>query len=159
MKKLKNHTLQQYLISLSKKEPTPGGGSAAALSGALGVSLLLMVAEYSVGRKTSRVDARLKTLIKRGSEVRDKLLEIVDRDAEAYLKVVQSRNKSLREKKTALNRASRIHRDVCRLCYKAIDYAPYLVENGNQNLIADVQIGVELLYGAYQSALTLTRQG
>ena len=56
MKKLRNHTLVEFAAELAKKTPVPGGGSVAALSGALAAGLLAMVANYSVGRKIPAQD-------------------------------------------------------------------------------------------------------
>ena len=44
-------SLKKYIDDLSAKLPAPGGGSAAALTGALGVSLILMVLNYTVGKE------------------------------------------------------------------------------------------------------------
>lgn len=158
MKKLKNYTLKEYLNVLSKKEPVPGGGSAAALMGALGVSLLSMAANYSVGKNKSKtVDSRIKNKVKRTQEIRDKLLELIDLDAEAYMKVVKSKNATKKEKIKALKEAKKIPSEIASQCYKAVQLAPYLVEHGSKYLLSDIEIAVEMLLAAFNSAMALLR--
>ena len=49
--RFRNFTLRVYLNQLARREPVPGGGSAAALASALGVGLISMVANYSISKK------------------------------------------------------------------------------------------------------------
>ena len=154
MKKFKSHTVQQYLEVLSRKVPVPGGGSAAALSGALGAGLLSMVTNYSLGRKhSSSVEKRLQKSLKKSEAIRKRLLELVDLDAEAYLKVVKARQGSQQEKKKAQKGASAVPKEIGRLCYEAVQLAPFLVEKGNKYLLGDVKAAVELLHGAFIASL------
>ncbi len=154
MKKLKDHTIEQYFNVLSARTPTPGGGSASALTAAAGVSLLIMVANYSVGKTDSKVvNRRLEKIIKQSKKIRDRLIELIDLDAEVYRNVVESRKSSANVQKAALRQARKIPLEVARLCYKTVSFAPYLVEKGNSNLISDVQIAVEMLFSSYTSAM------
>ncbi len=158
-KRLKNHTLDQYLDVLSQKRPTPGGGSAAALTGACGAALLSMVANYSLGKSDSQaVERRLQSNLKKSEEIRQRLTELVDLDADAYMKVVKARKGTKAEQRAAQRAAEKVPLEVGRLCYKAVQLAPYLVEKGNKYLIADVEIAVEMLASAYKSALILQDQ-
>ncbi len=154
MKKLKDHTIEKYLNMLSAKTPTPGGGSASALTAAAGVSLLIMAANYSIGKTDSKVvNRRLEKIIEQSKKIRDRLIELIDLDAEAYRNVVESRKASAKIQKAALRQARKIPLEVAKLCYKTVSLAPYLVEKGNVNLISDVQIAVEMLFSSYKSAM------
>ena len=155
MKKLKEHTIEKYLNMLSDKTPTPGGGSASALTAAAGVSLLIMAANYSIGKTDSKVvNRRLEKIIEQSKKIRDRLIELIDLDAEAYRNVVESRKKaSAKMQKAAIRQARKIPLEVAKLCYKTVSLAPYLVEKGNVNLISDVQIAVEMLFSSYKSAM------
>jgi len=154
VKSYKNHTLKEYLDVLSKKTPVPGGGSAAALSAALGVSLVSMVANYSKDKGDSKaVDNRIKKIIDQCSKLRKRMLELVDLDAKAYLKVVNSKNASLKVKKAALREASKVPLELCKLCYKAVGLTPFLVKKGNKYLISDIEVAVEMLMAAFNSSL------
>lgn len=156
MKKFKDHTIAAYLEVLAKREPVPGGGSAAALAGALGAGLLGMVTEYSIGKGKSRaVETRLIKILADTKKTRSRFLELVDLDAEAYLGVVAARNKTAPEKKRADKAAKGVVREVCQLCYKTIDLAVYLAKNGNRYLLGDVEVAGELLAAAYNGAMAL----
>jgi len=153
MKKYKNHTLQEYLDVLSKKTPTPGGGSAAALTAATGAALVSMVANYSKGKsKSKKAEDRISSILKQSEKIRKRLLTLVDLDAEAYLDVVKARGASESVKKRASQKAAKAPLEVCRLCYNAIQLTPYLVKHGNQNLVSDVEVAVEMFQAAFRSA-------
>ena len=154
----KHYSLQQYLEVLSQKTPVPGGGSAAALTGALGVALLSMVAHYSKGKDQSKtVEDKFQEILKGYKRIRLRLLELVDLDARAYLRVLKSRHTSSKEKKSALKMAKGIPQEVCQLCYRSVKLMPFLVRRGNKNLISDVEVALELLLAAYNSAFILVK--
>src|SRR5919199_5009336 len=75
----------EFSARLAAKEPTPGGGSAAALAGALGAGLVSMVCNYTVGReKFADVDEEMRGVLHRSEELRAELERAVDEDVEAY---------------------------------------------------------------------------
>ncbi len=153
MKKFKNHTLKEYLEALAKKEPVPGGGSVAALAAGLAAGLLSMVARYSLGKSSSRqTERKLERVLSKAETLRDRLLELVDLDAQAYLKVVHSKGKSPVVKRKVKAEACSVPREVSRLCFQLIQLTPVLVSYGNKYLISDVEVAVELLFASYKSA-------
>lgn len=154
MKSYKNHTLQEYAEVLSLKTPTPGGGSAAALTAALGAALLSMVANYSLGKGSPSNDQKIKKSLKQSEQLRKRFLALVDLDAKAYLKVVQTRKGPPQQRKAALRKAREVPMEVCKLCYKAVQLSPTLVRYGNKYLISDVKVALELLLAAFNSART-----
>lgn len=154
VKAFKNHTLKEYLDVLAKKEPVPGGGSVAALAAALAAGLMAMVIRYSLGKASSKViERRLQSVLVKTEQRRGRLLQLVDLDAQAYLKVVESRGKSPAEKRKAKAQAIAVPREVSRLCYQLIQLTPVLVSYGNKYLLSDVEVAVELLFAAYKSAI------
>ncbi len=152
-------TLEEYLDQLSRKEPVPGGGSAAALSAALGAGLVSMVANYSVGRKanTKAVDRKLNNILKQSEAIRRRLLELVSLDSEVYLKVSTARSLDKKVQKQAAKAARAVPLEVCKLCYKTIDLMPFLVAKGNPYLLSDVKVAIELLMAAFNGALIMVR--
>ena len=158
MKQYKNHTLQEYLNVLAQKTPIPGGGSACAYTAGLGVALLGMVARYSQGKTSDqRVKKKIKNIINDTEKMKKRLLTLVDLDAKAHLKVTQSRKKSPKEYRKALNTAREVPLEVCRLCYRAITTAPFLVEKGSNYLVSDAAVACELLLASFDGALVLSK--
>lgn len=75
----------EYLDRTASKEPTPGGGGAAAVVGALAAALGEMVLAYSVGRKGSAEHENQLTECTRSMHaMRQRLIELADEDAHAY---------------------------------------------------------------------------
>ena len=159
MKSFRSHTLNDYLSVLSSKNPVPGGGSAAALTGALGAALIVMVTQYSAGKGRNRSDeSRFSKILKESREIQNRLLELVDRDAEAYLKVIKARKASLGQKRKVQQESRRVPGQVCRLCYQAVLLTPFLVQRGNKYLLSDVMAAVELLLASFKAAFIFTRE-
>lgn len=161
MKPFKNYSLKKYTEVLASKTPAPGGGSAAALTAALGAALLSMVANYSLGKSASRAnEKKLKDTLKQSEQFRKRFLALVDLDARAYLNVVKTRKACLPGRQAAARRiaarrkAAEIPLEVCKLCYKAVQMSPALVRYGNQHLISDVKVALELLLAAFNAART-----
>lgn len=158
MEQFKDQTLQQYLQRLSERTPTPGGGSAAALAGALGAALISMVANYSLGKgKSPEIEAEIKKTLQQSEKLRERLLELVDLDAQAYLGVVEARKKDDPAKKAAAQKAREVPLEIGRRCYEAVELTPYLVSHGNTYLLSDIQVGNELLLSAFRSAMINVR--
>lgn len=153
MKLFRNYSLSEYTRALSLKVPAPGGGSAAALIGAVGAALLSMVANYSLEKDSSSQAAKkIKDILKQTERLRKRLLELVDLDAQAYLRVARSRQASPQKKRAAVKAARQVPQEVCRLCYKAVQLSPDLVRYGNKYLLSDVEVALEALQAAFNSA-------
>ena len=155
----KDKTLQEYLDHLSRREPVPGGGSAAALTAAMAVGLISMVTNYSIGRKanTQAIDDRLTKILAQSEPMRLRLFELTSLDSEAYLKVSAARSLDKKAQKQAAKEAKAVPQEVCKLCYKALQLTPYLAENGNPYLLSDVEVALELLLSAFNGARIMVR--
>ena len=146
-------TLNEYLERLAAREPVPGGGSAAALSAALGAALLEMVAQYSLNKgKPAPVERRIAALLTKAGEVRRRLLELVSLDAEAYLEVVAARKKDKAAQKKAAALARNVPREIKKISEKALGLVPYLRKEGNKYLLSDVDAAENFLTAAVKTA-------
>ena len=77
--------MEQFLKTLSSSAPTPGGGGAAALSGAVAASLASMVANLTTGKKRyAAYQAEIDELLAETAALRDALYGFIARDAEAF---------------------------------------------------------------------------
>lgn len=86
--RLVDESITEFMAKLGSGDPTPGGGAAAALSSAMGASLLMMVANHTIGKAKYAADEPLNIKVRDEAEVlRGRFLEGVDKDAEAFLKV------------------------------------------------------------------------
>ena len=155
----KDKTLREYLNQLSACSPVPGGGSAAALTAALGVSLISMAANYSIGRKsnTLTVEKRLAKILTDSELIRLRLLELTSLDSEAYLSVCAARSLDKKAQRQAARAARGVPQEICKLCYKAIQLTPYLAQKGSPYLLSDIEVAIELLFAAFLAARVMMR--
>jgi len=78
-------SVEEYLRRLAGGDPTPGGGSASALAGALGASLVSMVCNLTLGRERyASFEADARALQAEADALRQRLQRGIDEDAEAY---------------------------------------------------------------------------
>ena len=151
------------LDGFASTDAVPGGGSAAALAGAVGASLLLMVAGLPKTKSGAPEEtADLAEAASRLHPLRDSLVELVDRDSDAYKQVIEAfrlpkvsdPEKSAR--KQAIDRATRLAidapLDTMRACQQALRGAVVVASNGNRRTTSDVGVGVELLLAALRGA-------
>jgi methenyltetrahydrofolate cyclohydrolase len=161
--KLTDHRFTDLLTAFRSPEPAPGGGSAAALAGAVGASLLAMVAGLPKPRAAATEEVgRLSVAGARCVALSEGLAALVDRDSEAYLQVVAAFRlpKGTEQEKTdrtlriqeGLRMATGVPLDVMRACAAAIDQAAVVAAFGNRNASTDVQVGLELLGAGLRGA-------
>ena len=87
--KLTDGTVADLLAAFRSPDPTPGGGSASALAGAVGASLLAMVSALSKPKAVEDDDVlRLQVAGNRCRVLAEQLTALIDRDSEAYETVV-----------------------------------------------------------------------
>ena len=85
----KNTSIEDFVEGLGSAAPTPGGGAAAALASALGASLVMMVANLTVGKpKYAEFEELNKDILGEVRILKDSLLDGMDRDSEAFAKVM-----------------------------------------------------------------------
>jgi len=155
--------LADLVDAFSSTDPVPGGGSAAALAGAVGASLLLMVAGIPRTKSgTPEETTDLADAAARIRPLRDSLLGLVDSDSEAYRQVMTAfklpkgsdAEKSQRQQAivTATRRATEVPLDTMRACQQALRGAVTVAANGSRNAASDVGVAIELLLAALRGA-------
>lgn len=161
--RLAEMALADLVDAFSSTDPVPGGGSAAALAGAVGVSLLIMVAglpKTKTGAPEETAD--LAEASSRLHPLRDTLLELVDRDSDAYRQVMAAFRlpKASEAEKTsrqeAIDRATRAAvdapLDTMRACQQALRGAIVVSSNSSRKTTSDVGVAVELLVASLRGA-------
>lgn len=160
---LTQQTVSDLLAAFRSSAPTPGGGSASALAGAVGASLLAMVAGIPKPRAATDQDAgALARAGSRCGELSTGLERLIDRDSEAYETVVaayrlpktSADEKAVRSARIqdALRAAIDAPLAVMRACAEALDEAAVIAAYGNRNASSDVQVGLELLAAGLRGA-------
>ena len=155
--------LIDLLDAFASNEPVPGGGSAAALAGALGVSLLVMAASLPKSRTGAPEEAAdLAEAAARLRPLRDRLVELIDADSSAYRSVMAAlklpkvseqeqahRNDSLQ---SALKEATDVPLDVMRSGQQALAGGVVVARNVYRVAASDVAMGIELLGASVRGA-------
>jgi formiminotetrahydrofolate cyclodeaminase len=155
--------LVDLLDAFASNEPVPGGGSASALAGSLGVSLLVMVAGLPNTRTGSPEEAAdLAEASARLRPLRDALTALIDDDSAAYSAVLEAMrlpNDSDEQKAgrrqaigRGMQRATEVPLETMRHCQQALRGAIVIARSGNRNAATDTTTGVELLRAALRSA-------
>ncbi len=156
--------LKKYLDEAASGASTPGGGSVAALAGALGAALTSMVCNFTVGKKKyADVEAEVSQILSEAEELRAKLQDLMVEDTQAYGQVSAAYGmpRETAEEKAARSEAIQkalkvamqapLEAAVC--CHRVLKLNEPLVEKGNQNLISDVGVAVLLAESAMRSAI------
>lgn len=85
MNAMMQKSVKDFSEALASKAPTPGGGGASALAGALGAALGNMVGELTVGKKKyAEAEPILREYMRRAQELREELLACIEKDAAAF---------------------------------------------------------------------------
>ena len=156
-------SLGDVLDAFASNEPMPGGGSAAALAGALGVALLLMVAGLPKTRTGTPEERRaLDEASARLRPLRVALASLIDRDSEAYGAVVDAyrlpkdSDDEIAVRRRAIGEAMRAATDTpiqtMRACRDALTEAVLVARNGLKSASSDVGVAIELLRAATRGA-------
>ena len=147
------HSLKTYLDDLAARKPAPGGGSAAALAGALGCALLSMACNYTLGKdKYKSVEKQIKGILGEVESMRERFLALVDLDVEAYYKVFNSRKGDPSIYQANLKNATLVPLEICALAVKGYKFCVPLSRIANRYLISDVYVAKELLKSCLKSA-------
>jgi formiminotetrahydrofolate cyclodeaminase len=160
---LSQRPFTDLLRAFRSPDPTPGGGSASALAGAVGASLLAMVAALPKTRAEADDDLRrLRAAGERCAALSDRLAALIDADTTAYDDVVAAYKlpKSTDAEKAArgiriqeaLRGATEVPLEVIRVCVDALEQGVVVAEFGNRNARSDVRVGLELLAAAVRGA-------
>jgi len=160
---LVERSLRDFIAETALSSPTPGGGSASALAGALGTALAEMVINLTVGkRKYADVSAELAALLPKLAQIRADLEAAVDRDAAAFNEVMKAY--SLPKETEAQNRAraaaiqeatigaTQVPLGVMEAALKALEMTLIVAQKGNKNSASDAGVAGLLLSSALDGA-------
>ena len=160
---IKDKSLQVFLDELASRAPTPGGGSGAAVMGAMGAALVSMVCNLTVGKKGyEEVEDDLKDVLQQAEALRDRLTDMIRADVEVFDRLMASYGmpKETDEEKAArseeiqasLKEATDVPLNCARACAEAIELCRAAAEEGNVNVISDAGVAVVAADAAMKSA-------
>jgi glutamate formiminotransferase/formiminotetrahydrofolate cyclodeaminase len=155
--------IKSFLSDLASSSPAPGGGSVAALSGALGVALVSMVCRLTVGKKGYEdVSDEINEVLKKSNTLKEKLMLLIDEDTNAFNKVMaaykmpkgtdEEKEKRRNTIQTALKNATRVPLDVMEQCVKVLNLARIAAEKGNKNSVSDAGVAALMSWSGMNSA-------
>jgi len=145
--------LERFLEALASDRPTPGGGSASALAGALSASLVAMVAGLSC--KGRGVQTReMREIRKKALAIRERLTRAIEEDAGSYEAVLKAFRLPREGERERLYRSRSIQRayqgatvtpqKVCELSLRLLEFSKILLARGNRNAFSDTGVAAYL---------------
>ncbi len=163
-KLLRKMTLTQFADELSSESPAPGGGSVAALCGALSASLSSMVANLTFGKKGfEALNETMDNIASRAQKLKDSFLRAIDEDTAAFNKIgeaarlpkdtPENKQKRLEAMEQAQKEATLVPLRVLELSLKAIEFAEQVAEKGNPNTLSDAGVASLTARSAGDAAL------
>ena len=163
MANIKDMGVEPFLEALASSAATPGGGSAAAIIGAMGAALVSMVCNLTIGKKKyADVEDEMKHVLGKAESLRRRLTGMIEDDVQAFDKVMAAygmpketdADKARRD--DAIQAALKLATDVPLRCAQAarevIDLAGIASDKGNLNVISDAGVAVLAGYAALRSA-------
>jgi formiminotetrahydrofolate cyclodeaminase len=161
---MQQQTVGEWLDELASAAPTPGGGAAAALSVALGASLVSMVCNLTIGKpRYADHEATMRAALTRAQEARAQALRLADEDATAFGGVmaayrlpkateaeVAERSEAIQ---TALHAAADVPLRTGRLALDVLTLAEDILDGANVNVLSDVAVAAATIRAALDSAV------
>lgn len=156
-------TCEEFVNVLATKEPVPGGGGTAALVGALGAALGNMVGSLTVGKKTyAQVEDEILALKAESDVLQEKLLAMVDKDAEAFAPLAKAyglptdteeqRAEKDRVMESALRAAAAAPLEIMELSIKALDVIGRFAQIGSRLAVSDAGCAAACVRAAINAA-------
>jgi formiminotetrahydrofolate cyclodeaminase len=156
-------TVDGFVEAMASKDPTPGGGAAAAVSGAIGAALIAMVGRLTLGKPGFEdLEERMRAMVERADDARTEFLALGDRDAEAFEAVMAAFRLPKETEVEIASRAEAIQRgledaasvplEIARRAVDLMELAEDATAMGNPNAASDGLSAAAMLFGAVVGA-------
>ncbi len=163
-----NKPLEEYLVDLASAKPTPGGGSAAALSGAMGSALACMVARLTLNKaEYASVHSEIEILLQHTEQARERFQQLMQADIDAYGQLSacfkmprntdQERAARTQAIQEALTGAALMPLEIAELAAQLVRHCQHIAEIGNKNVLSDIATATSLASGAGNGAAWMVR--
>lgn len=161
-------TVAQLLAALASPEPTPGGGTAAAIAGAIGTALLVMVTGLAKSKNNLDDEKAALAAARAALEpINSRLMELADADTQAFNAVMAAyrqpkatdEDKAARTRsiQAALRAATEVPLETLRACVEAASHGRVVADCGNPSAASDVGVAIGLLKAAAEGAASNVR--
>ncbi len=152
-------TIDEYMAALAGDAPAPGGGSAAAVAGALAAASARMVGSFTIGKKKyADVEDAIRAHLEAIDRLSEEMLALVQEDVVAFGAVgdaygmprksdeqKQARSEAIQ---AALRQAAEVPLKLVAACAELSGHLKPLAQKGNQNLVSDVGVAAKLCQAA-----------
>ncbi len=156
-------SVHRFLDELASSAPTPGGGSAAAIMGAMGAALVSMVCNLTIGRKDYEgVEAEMQRTLSEAEALRQRLTAMITDDVQAFDALMAAyklprlteeervfRGRAIQE---ALKQATDVPLACAQACAEVIELARRVAPIGNRGVISDAGVASLAAYAGLRSA-------
>lgn len=160
---IKESAIDKFLDDLASSKATPGGGSAAAIIGAMGAALSSMVCNLTIGKKKYvEVEGEMKVLLAKSEALRVRLTDMIQDDVAAFDAVMgaygmpKETDSEKATRSEAIQKALKLATDVplrcCHAAREVIDVSAEVAAKGNLGVISDAGVAVLAAYAALRSA-------
>jgi len=165
---LVERTVKEFIGDVASSNPTPGGGSVAALVGSIGGALTNMVGNLTIGKKIyEEVPAEMKEKMEKNAKdvekVVERLVDLIDEDSTAFdgvmsaFKLPKDSEEDKEKRSIAIQegykKALEVPLSCAKECYKILELQDVFATHGNINAITDVGVGTLLAYSGLEGAL------
>ena len=159
-----DYTLDEYRDALASNDPTPGGGTAAAVALSQGAALTMMVCNLTLGKERwnegwSIAESCIKVaepLLERGHQLASEDAEAFDQVMAAF-RLPKSNDDEIALRKSAIQdgtlNAAMVPMETARMAYELLHILPDLASYGNANAVTDVGVAGLLVSAACKGAL------
>ncbi len=161
---IEKENLGSWVAALASSAPTPGGGGAAALSGALSAALGQMVANLTVGKKRyAAVEEEIKESLLKLRALQAELMALADKDAEAFAPLAaaygmpaeteEQKEEKARVMEENLLAASLVPLEIMKKTSALLDVLEIMEEKGSRMAVSDVGVAAQLARAAISGAV------
>jgi formiminotetrahydrofolate cyclodeaminase len=161
---LLDQTMHQFLGELASAAPAPGGGSVAALTGAMAAGLLTMVCDLTIGKQAyAAFEDEARTIRARAERLRIELQLLLQADVEVFTRLMaayklpRATDADAANRKAAIQQATRAATEVplhtAQATAALLPLCLPLARQGSRNAVSDVGVAAQLIRAAVPSAL------
>ena len=148
-------SIQEFLDDLSSSNSIPGGGSAAALSGALNAAVISFIANLTIDKeKYKEVEAEAKEILAESEELKKEMLLMIDQDSRILSDILDSYKAGDKNKvKTVCQDAVEFSMDMTKKAVRLMRLSLEISEIGNRMLASDFEVAAYIGDAAVSSAI------